>query len=169
MGRLVMRHDMNCDVETYWEKCVLSPDYNKRLFLEELKFQKFELVEQKDEGDRVLRRVKAEPEPKNLPAPIKKVVGDSLGYTEEGTYDRKTKVYSFRTTPAALADKLRISGTMRCEPAGAKKITRVVEIDIEVKIFMIGGMIEDRITTDMKRSYATAAEFTNKWVAEKGL
>lgn len=168
MGNVFIRHEMNVDEDTYWEKCVLAPEYNRRLFLEELKFQKWELVEQKDNGDTVTRRVKAEPEPKNLPGPVKKVVGDSLGYTEDGTFDRKRKVYSFKTIPAALSDKLKIEGTMRAERLGDKKIARIVEVRVEVKIMLIGGMIEDRIVSDLKASYAKAAEFTNKWVAEKG-
>jgi hypothetical protein len=168
MGHLVLRHDMSCDADTYWEKCVLTEDYNKRLFLEGLKFQKYELLEQKDNGDTVTRRVKAEPEAANLPAVMKKVVGDSLGYTEEGSYDRKTKVYTFRTIPAAFPDKVKIKGTMRCEPTGEKKVVRVVEIDVDVKIFAVGGMIEERIVADIKQSYGKAADFTNVYVKEKG-
>jgi hypothetical protein len=168
MAHLVLRHEMNCDADTYWEKCVLTEDYNRRLFLEQLKFLKYELIEQKDSGDKVTRRVKAEPESANLPGPLKKVVGDSLGYTEEGSYDRKTKVYSFRTIPAAFPDKVKIVGTMRCEPLGDNKVTRVTEIDVDVKIFMVGGMVEERIVSDIKRSYASAAEFTNAYVKEKG-
>jgi Protein of unknown function (DUF2505) len=168
MGHLVLRHEMGCDTETYWEKCVLTEEYNRRLFLEALKFLNYELIEQKDTGDTVTRRVKAEPESRNLPGPIKKVVGDSLGYVEEGSYDRKTKVYTFRSIPGAFPDKVKISGTMRCEPCGEKKVTRITEIQIDVKVFMIGGMIEDRITADMKESYAKAAEFTTAYVKEKG-
>ena len=168
MGHLVLRHEMGCDTETYWEKCVLTEEYNRRLFLEALKFLKYELIEQKDTGDTVTRRVKAEPKTANLPAPLKKVIGDSLGYTEEGSFDRKKKVYSFRSIPAAFPEKVKIHGTMRCEPLGEKKVTRVTEIDIDVKIFMVGGMVEERIVSDMKDSYAKAAAFTNRYVKEKG-
>ncbi len=168
MGNVVLRHEMNCDEETYWEKCVLNAEYNRRLFLEELKFLKYELVEQTDAGDTVTRRVKAEPEAGNMPGPMKKAIGDSLGYVEEGTYDRKKKLYTFRTIPAAFPDKVKIGGTMRCERLSEKKIARITDVKVEVKIFMIGGMIEDRITADLKRSYSKAAEFTNTWVREKG-
>ncbi len=163
-----MRHEVDCDADTYWEKCVLSEEYNKRLFMQELKFKSYELLEQKDLGDKVTRRVRAEPQPGNMPGPMKKAVGDSLSYVEEGSYDRKTKLYTFRTIPAAFGDKVKIQGTMRCEPAGEKKSVRVTEVQVEVKIFVVGGMIEDRIKNDLKQSYAKAAEFTNAWVKEKG-
>jgi Protein of unknown function (DUF2505) len=47
-------------------------------------------------------------------------------------------------------------------------VTRITEIHVDVKIFMIGGLVEDRIVADIKDSYAKAAEFTNAWVKEKG-
>jgi hypothetical protein len=103
-----------------------------------------------------------------MPGPIKKAIGDSFGYLEEGTFDRKEKRYSFRTIPAAFPDKVKIQGTMRCETLGPKRIARISEIQVDVKVFMIGGMIEERIVTDIKHSYAKAAEFTNAWVKEKG-
>jgi hypothetical protein len=169
MSDLTLRHEMNCDADTYWEKCVLDEGYNQRLFLEGLRFKSYELVEQKDLGDTVTRRAKADPQPPNVPAAVKKVIGESFGYVEDGTYDRKTKIYTFKTTPNAFGDKVKISGTMQCESIGEKKVARITKIHLEVKVFMVGGMIEDRIVADMKDSYAKAADFTNLWVKEKGL
>jgi hypothetical protein len=63
---------------------------------------------------------------------------------------------------------VKITGSMRCEALGDKRVTRITEVHIDVKIFMIGGMVEDRIVADIKSSYAKAAEFTNVWVKEKG-
>jgi hypothetical protein len=168
MADLKLRHEMNCDADTYWEKCVLDAEYNRRLFYDELKFKSYTLVEQNDQGDVVLRKVKAEPRTANLPGPIVKAIGDSFGYTEEGTYDRKAKRYTFKTIPGGFPDKVKINGSMYCEPAGDKKVVRITEIHVEVKIFMIGGMVEDRVVADIKHSYAKAAEFTNVWVKEKG-
>jgi hypothetical protein len=163
-----LRHELNCDAETYWEKCVFDAEYNRRLFLEELKFRSYELIEQRDTGDTIVRKAKGEPQVGHLPGPVKKVLGDSFGYVEEGTFDRKAKRYSFRTIPAVLPDKIKIQGSMVCEPLGDKKVTRVTSIHVDVKVFMVGGMIEDRIVADIKHSYDKAAELTNAWVKEKG-
>jgi len=168
MNLLTLRHEIDCDESTYWEKCVLDDEYNKRFFLEELKFKSYELMERRDEGDTVVRKARAEPNTGSMPAAMKKAMGDSFGYVEEGTFDRKARRYTFRTIPAAFPDKVKIQGTMRCEAVGPKKIVRISEIQVDVKVFMIGGMIEDRIVDDIKRSYAKAAEFTNAWVKEKG-
>jgi hypothetical protein len=168
MSVLTLRHEIGCDEATYWDKCVLDDEYNKRLYLGELKFLSYELVEQRDEGETVFRKVRAEPKAGNMPAALKKAIGDSFGYTEEGTYDRKSKRYTFRTIPAAFSDKVKIQGTMQCEAIGPKRILRISDVRVDVKVFMIGGMIEERIVDDIKRSFSKAAEFTETWVKEKG-
>jgi hypothetical protein len=71
--------------------------------------------------------------------------------------------------PSSLKGKLSISGTITCEPAGDSKCRRVYETTIEAKVFGVGGMIEKRILQDVEKSYAEAAVFTNKFIAEKGL
>jgi hypothetical protein len=168
MTDLTLKHELNCDADTYWQKCVFDAEYNRRLYFEELKFRKYEVVEQRDTGDTIVRRVKAEPETGNIPGPVKKVFGDSFGYVEEGTFDKKDQRYEFHTSPAAFADKVKISGSLVCEPLGDKRVNRITRVHIEVKVFMIGGMIEERIIADIKHSYAKAAELTNAWVKEKG-
>ena len=57
---------------------------------------------------------------------------------------------------------------MRCEPLGDKRWSASPRSTCDVKIFAVGGMIEDRIVADIKDSYAKAAEFTNVYVKEKG-
>jgi hypothetical protein len=164
-----MRHEIGCDPDTYWEKCVLSDDYNKSLFLEGLKFPRYRLLEQKDQGNTVFRKVEVEPLLVGLPGPVKKVIGDSLSYVEEGTYDRTTKRYRFTSTPnGSLKGKATTSGEMYCEKVGDKQCVRVSKLRVEVKVFMVGGLVEDRLVGDLKTSYAKAAEFTTRYVKEKG-
>ena len=168
MADLTLRHELDCNAETYWSKCAFDPEFNRRLFFEELKFRSYELLEHKDLADSIVRRVKAEPQTPNLPGPVKKVLGDSFGYTEEGTFDKKTQRYSFRTIPAAFPDKVKIQGSMICEPLGDKRVTRIAQMHVEAHVFMIGRMVEDRIVVDIQHSYAKAAELTNAWVKERG-
>jgi hypothetical protein len=165
---LTLRHELDCDASTYWDKCAFDPEFSRRLFFEELKFRSYEVLEHKDMGDTIVRRVKAEPQVPNLPAPVKKVLGDSFGYVEEGTFDKKAQRYTFRTIPAAFPEKVKIEGSMTCEPLGDKRIARIAKMHVEAKVFMIGGMVEERIIADIKHSYAKAAELTNIWVKEKG-
>jgi hypothetical protein len=169
MQEIELRHEMDCDPDTYWEKCILSDDYNRRLFLEGLKFPSYKLLEQKDDGNTVLRRAQVEPALVGLPGPLKKAIGDSMSYVEEATFDRTTKRYRFTTTPmGSLKGKASTSGEMFCEKLGDKKCLRISKLRVEVKVFMVGGLLEDRIVSDLKSSYAKAAEFTSAYVKEKG-
>jgi hypothetical protein len=166
---LELRHDMDCDADAYFEKCVLSEDYNRRLFLEGLKFPSFKLIEQKEEGTTVFRKALVEPTLAGLPGPLKKVIGDSMSYIEEGTYDRTTKRYRFSTIPTGgMKDKVKTTGEMYCEHKGDKKCVRVAKLRVDVNLRLIGGLLEDRIVTDLKSSYAKAAEFTSLYAKEKG-
>jgi hypothetical protein len=168
MKEIVIRHDMNCDEDTYWFKCVFDKEYNERLYLTELKFPQYVLEKYEDDGQVIHRVVKAKPLLPPLPGPVKKVIGDGLAYTEEGSFDRSKKRYVFTATPNALGDKATTNGNMAVEVLGEKKIARVAKISVDVKVFMVGGLIEDQILNSLKSSYERAASFTNEFVKEKG-
>jgi hypothetical protein len=163
---LVMRHDFECDQDVYW-KCVFDDEYNKRLYVDLLKFRECTKLSFEDKGDVITRRIKLNPPPTDLPGPVAKVVGD-LSWVEEGSYDKKTHKYKVKVVTASMPDKTRISGENWTEPKGDKKCVRVARFDIEVKVFMVGGIVEKRIAEDMKKSYDAAAKFTNEFVKEKG-
>lgn len=166
---LSFTHELDCDGPTYWEKCVLTEEFNKRLYGEILKFPKFELLEQKEDGDVVRRKVRIEPPLTGLPGPAKKVIGDRMSYVEEGTYDRKTGHYKFKVTPSTMPEKVKTEGEIWCEPISEKKCRRVAKIHVSVKVFVVGSMIEEKIAGDLKKSYEAAASFTNVYVREKNL
>lgn len=166
---LSFEHDLDCSGPAYWEKCVLTKEFNERLYGELLKFPKFELLEQKEEGDLVRRRVRIEPPLTGLPGPAKKVIGDRMSYVEEGTYDRKTGRYKFKVTPSTMPDKVKTEGEIWCEEKGEKKCRRIARIKVEVKVFVVGSMIEEKIAGDLRKSYDAAASFTNTYVREKNL
>ncbi len=168
MPDVTLRHELDCDADTYFLKCVFDEDYDRRLFFEALKFKDHKLLEQKDDGKTIFRRAHNDPPMAGLPGPVKKVIGESLSYLEEGTYDRATKRYTFSIKPSALGDKSKVEGVMYCEKLGDKRVARIAEMHVEVKIFVVGKLIEDRIIEDLRQSYAKAAEFTNEYVKAKG-
>ena len=168
MPEVTLRHEFDCDEDTFWEKVIFSEEFNRRLYLDILKFPGFKLLEQRDEGDKRFRRVHLDPPLGNVPAPVRKVVGDKLSYVEEGTYDKHTRRYEFNVTPSTMADKTRNTGVISTEKIGEKKIVRVARVDVQVKVFMIGGMVEEMILGDLKKSYEATATFTREYLREKG-
>lgn len=165
MPEITIKHDIDCDEDTFWNECVFNDEYNKKLYLETLRFPGYQVLESADHESTRTRTVRIDPPVTGIPGPVKKVLGDRFAYTEKGTFDKKTKRYTFTVTPSAMADKTHTSGELWCEKRdGEKRITRFARIKVEVKIMMIGKLVEEKILGDLKSSYDAAAKFTNEWV-----
>ena len=166
--RVTISHEFDTDPDTFWDKIFFDREYNEALFKRGLEFPEYEILESRDEGSRVVRRVRVVPK-QEAPAAVQKLVGGRFSYVEEGTFDKATKRYAFRVVPSSMPDKVRTDGELRVESVGPKKLRRVVDMTIDVKIFGVGGIVEGFVSRSMQDSYAQAAAFTNKWIAEKNL
>ncbi len=164
MAETTIRDEFDCTVETYWEKCHFDADYNRRLYLEHLKFPGWSLLETRRDGGKVSRKVHLDPPVGTLPGPVKKALGDRFSYTESGTYDPATGRYTFTITPSTLGDKTQVDGEIWCEKLGEGRLARFARIRVDVKVFMVGSLIEEKVMGDLKSSYANAAPFTNAFV-----
>ena len=168
MPEITIRHELECDEDTYW-KCVFDDEYNRKLYKDKLKFPGYELLEQKNTATSIYRRVHVDPPTGTMPAAVKKVVGDKLSWVEDGTFDKASHRYEFKVTASTMADKIHNRGTLWTEKLEGKRCVRLAKISIEVKVFMVGGMIEERLIADVRSSYDAAASFTNEYVKDKGL
>ncbi|MDB5213152.1 MAG: hypothetical protein JWO86_1079, partial [Myxococcaceae bacterium] len=70
---------------------------------------------------------------------------------------------------STMSEKTKVAGEMWVEKLGDKKIARVTKISVEVKVFMVGGLVEDRILSDLRSSYDKGTVFTNQYIKENGL
>ena len=172
MPEITLRHEIDTDEDTYWARCVFDADFNKKLYIDALKFPQWKLIDSKDDDAKIWRKIQVDPPTGDMPGPVKKVIGDRLSYVEEGTFDKKTKRYSFKVTPSTMAEKTKVAGEMWVERLGdenGKKIARITKISVEVKVFMIGGLVEDRILSDLRSSYDKGTAFTNAYIKEHSL
>ncbi len=166
--KATITHEFACDVATYVNKIFLNDDFNRALYLGELKFPEYEVLESRDTGNTFIRRCRVTPK-QDAPAAIQKLLGGRLQYIEEGTFDKTTRHYKFKVVTPSMGDKVKTEGDLRIEVVNDKRVRRVVDTTVEVKIFGVGGMVEGFIGKSMQDSYDAAARFTNKWIAEKGL
>ncbi len=166
--RIRIDDEYRCSVETFWSKMFFDEEYNRRLFLDGLHYKLFEQIELTDRGDTMLRRVRGVPA-SEIPAAVQKVIGADLSYVEELVWDKKTRKAQFKNVPKTMASKLRIEGTLWAEPAGEGRCRRLVDLDLEAKIFGIGGLIETTAAKIFRENFEAAAVWTNRWLAEKGL
>jgi hypothetical protein len=159
----------DCSQDTFWEKVFFDAEYNRRLFYDELHFTEWQELEQKDEGERVRRRVRAVPPTGDLPGPLKAAIGNGAGYEETGVFVRATNRYDARVRPNVLGDKVTVELVFRTEPVDEQHCRRIVDGTVVAKVMLIGGMLEQRMMSDLTRSYEKSAVFTNRFVAEKKL
>ncbi len=169
MASVEFRHEIDCDEDTYWWKICFEEAFNKAMYVEDMKFPEWSLLEQKQDDDKLTRKVRVEPETKDLPGPVKKVLGDRLKYVEEGTFDKKTRRYTFKVIPSTLAEKTKVTGEMWVEKISDKKVRRLARISVEVKVMLVGGMVEDKILADLRTSYERGSAFTNEYIKKHGL
>lgn len=162
-------HTYNVSEDTFWDKLFFDEDYNRRLYLEALKFHAWAVEKHEDKGDEVERSINVTPRLGDLPGPMKKVLGDNVRYTEVGILNKKTRRYRINITPSRLADKLHVSGELYTEPVGERQCRRIFEAKVDVKVFGLGSMMEKRLASDLEKSYGVGAKFTNRYAEEKGL
>ncbi len=164
-----IEHIYNCSEDTFWNKLFFDEEYNRRLFKEALEFPVYEQTEFKETDSEVRRSIKVVPKLGPMPGPLKAVIGEGIGYVENGVFDKKARRYTIDITPNKLSDKVTIKGKLYTEPKGEGKCNRVFECTVTAKIFGVGGMLEKRVITDMQESYAKGAKFSNEYIAEKNL
>jgi Protein of unknown function (DUF2505) len=162
MGKFTMTHEINCDVDTFW-KTFFDKSFNEKLYREHLGFPSFEIVEQNDTEKSITRKVQGTPK-MDVPGPVAKLLGSNFSYTEEGSFDKGSKIWHWKMIPSSLAEKMRNEGTVRVEPLGANKIRRIAEVLIEAKIFGVGGLIESSGEKQLRQGWDESATFMNKYL-----
>ena len=169
MQKRRIEHTFDCEPHTYWEGAFFNPEYNAKLFLERLRFERWELIEQVDTDDGFRRIIEAVPRVGDLPGPIKSLLKNGAGYREEGEFFRSESRYRLRVTSRSLGDKLLVTGDMSVRALDGGRCRRGYECAVDAKVFGVGGMIERRVLDDWERSYRKAAEFTASWLSDNAL
>ena len=169
--RYTIKHTIETDVDTYWNKVFFDAEFNRELFVDFLHFTTYEVLEDVREPNGVVRK-RVECAPKiELPGPARKILGDSAGFTEIGRFDPSQRKYFVDVLPkvAKAADKIKTTSEIWAEPRGDKRCERLVQVDTTVKVFGLGTLLEGFIEQQTRDTYAKAAEFTNRWIRDKGL
>lgn len=163
MGKFTVTHEIHCNEETFW-KIFFDKDFNTKLYREGLGFPEFTVVDQRDTDTEVVRKVKGTPK-MEVPAPVAKVLGSNFSYTEDGKFNKATKIWQWKMTPGSMADKLRNEGTLRLTPVGDGKVRRVAELVVEAKISMlVNGLIESSAEKQLRDGWDKSAVFMNDWI-----
>lgn len=165
MAEETIRTRLTCPGMDYITKCLFNETYNLKLYQEVLKFPGVKVLELQNTGDQWKRRLQIDPPLTGLPGPVVKIIGDKFSYIEEGTFDSKTKRYTFKVTPSSAGDKTKTAGESWFED-DASGCTLITRLAVDVKIFMVGGMVEEKILKDFRSSLEQSAPFINQFTKQ---
>src|SRR6185436_13653348 len=104
----------------------------------------------------------------DAPAPVRKIFGETTSMEEDGRFDPATRRWRFRMIPDRMADKIDITGETWLEERGPGRVERVSELSVGVRIFAVGGLVEQFIAKETETSNAKQAEFTRRYIGELG-
>lgn len=164
--KVSVRHTLDCTPETYWKKLFFDRDYNETMFLKDMQFPSYEILELKETPERIERRVRVTP-PQKAPELIRKLISGTISYEELGTWTASDGVYRFNTITSMMTDKIKITGTIRAEPSGPDKMVRHAEMDVNVSIMLVGGKVERFLADELVANWNASALFSNRWLAER--
>ena len=163
MATATIQHDFDCGEAALWQVFFFDDEYNRRLYLDTLKFPVWKVLDQKVTDAALERRVEIHPVVENLPGPLKALVGDRFHYIEQGRLDRKTNRYTFRALPSTLAEKTQIAGEMYPERLGETRCRRVIDLKVDIKVMIVGRLAEQKSIDDTRANYDKAAVFTRAY------
>ena len=167
--RYTIKQTIETDSDTFWNKLFFDTEFNRSLFVDFLGFTTYRVLEERTDPDGTRhRRVECAPKVE-LPAAARKIFGDKLGYIEVGRFDPVARRYYVEAIPNVSADKVKTSTEIWLEPVGDKRVERIVNVDNSVKMFGLGTLLEGFVEQQTRDSYSRGAEFTNRWIREKGL
>ena len=139
---LAIRQLLDCSQPEFWERIFRSEDFNHYLY-EGLGFE-YELQEWN--ATTGYRRARVWPG-HQMPRPLAKVFGERFSYIEEGTFDPVTECYHFRVIPSAMAERIRVNGTVVVEAVSERRL------------------IEAYLVSSTREQYAKNAALVNEYLA----
>lgn len=159
MRRFRLTQDIECSADEHWR--IYFDDAFERDLYQHLRFPTYELLESRDEENRVVRRIRVTPR-LEVPAAVAKVLGPSFGYVEDGTFDKRSKTWRSRIIPNVLADRISCDLTVTCEETGPARSRRIVDGNLEARIFAIGGLVESAFEKSLRDGWEKSAAYLNE-------
>jgi hypothetical protein len=126
------------------EKASNAPDY--QALLEELpNLGSRKVTELTEQPDGSMHRVTHYKLGAQLPAPVVAVLGQTATWNEIADYDPTTHSWTFTIEPHVLGGRLNCNGSYTFETETDGTTKRTVDVEIKVKVPLVGGRVEKEI------------------------
>jgi hypothetical protein len=157
-----LTHEINCSVDRFWE-LFFDSEFTQEMIVDGLGFASCDIGELKVVDHQRHRDMHVIPK-LDIPAPVAKLLGPKLGYTEHGVFDEETRVWDHHLKLSVLSDRIRMGGKVRAEPAGDDRCRRIADLWCEAKILGLGKMVEKAAEKNMRDGWRRSAEWINQWI-----
>ena len=118
------------------EHALLSEEYLHFLLKHHGVLLEVQLLDKKDSGDKVTRKVRYRPKPVIEAIGTKQVPPEWFAFVESSTWDKKARSGRFTNTPTSnkISSMLVNTGVIRLREGGAGKTVRTMEGEISLKL-----------------------------------
>ena len=136
-------HEFDVDVEKL-EEAMFSEDLPPFLKENMPSLKDMEVLERKEEGDSLKRRVRYEPVPLIEKVGPKRVPPEAMIWVEESTYDRKRRVLEFKNVPThpKVRGLMTNHGTVELRSLGPGRSKRTMKGELKVSVPILGRVAE---------------------------
>jgi hypothetical protein len=165
MPRVHIEHVYHCSESVFWQ-LFFNDEFNQRLFKEGLGFPQYEQLSFEETAEEIRRVTSVRPRVGQLPGPLKKVVGEGIGYREHGVFDKRTRRFSLHVVANKMPDRLTVEGVLFTEPLDQDRCRRLFDAAVQARVFGVGKLLENRLIADLQANYSDSADFTNRYLAQ---
>ena len=89
-----------------------------------------------------------------------------LTWVEEADHDLAAHRVSFRMIADHYADRFKSSGTYQFEPAGDAATIRNCTGDIQIRMPLVGGRVENAIVSGLREHLDAEVDLVERWIAD---
>ena len=165
---LEYRQTFDVSVETYWRELCLSLEYQERLYCDALGCNRMEVLDHAGDFESGMKRRLRFTKPIDAPAAVTKLFGKAVTIEEHSEYDAKQQRWSYRMVPSVMGDRIDIRGTVSLDHKQGV-LEQVSKNSVSCRMFGLGSIVEHFVAKATQEGNADKADFTRKYIAEKGL
>lgn len=154
-------HDIVCSEDRFWE-LYLDDAFTRAMFTQSMGWDDPYIEVVKDDEKEVIRKMAAQPK-LQLPGAVSRLISKTLGYEEDGRFDKTKKRWRMVHVTNIFGDKLHLEGIFTTEPKGDDRCVRHAEMTIEGKMFGVAGIIERAVESNMRTLLDEGVVFMNDY------
>lgn len=148
----------------FWQDVFFDEAYTRALMLEGLGHTNVEILSLNTKSSGVIEReIRVRPK-FNMPAPVKRILGDSFCYIESGWYDPTDPAFMSKITVPSAPTLIEITTDLRFTDRKSGGADRHVKIQVKSSKFGLKRLVETTSKGILTQQYRDAEAFTQQWL-----